>query len=203
MKEILSYSFEEYTQQVKSFHGAVAPGAVLGGYMIDLAYRNLPKDRLYDVICETGKCLPDAVQLLTPCSMGNQWMKVVDVGRFAMTFYDKETGDGVRVYLDFTLLDKWPAIKDWYLKLKPKAEQDKETILHEIRDAGSRVCGIEKIRVAPEHLAKKKGGSIAICPSCQEAYPSSAGAICLACKGGKLPYTSGNPGYIDRVPDII
>ena len=55
---------------------------------------------LFDAICETRNCLPDAVQLLTPCTIGNGWLKVVNVGRFALTLYDKYQGEGVRVYLD-------------------------------------------------------------------------------------------------------
>jgi len=31
-----------------------------------------------DAIVETLRCLPDAVQLFTPCSLGNGWMRVLD-----------------------------------------------------------------------------------------------------------------------------
>jgi formylmethanofuran dehydrogenase subunit E len=60
---------------VKSFHGYVAPGVVLGGVMVDLARRQLPPEVLFDAVCETRHCLPDAVQLLTPCTLGNGWLK--------------------------------------------------------------------------------------------------------------------------------
>jgi formylmethanofuran dehydrogenase subunit E len=35
---------------VHSFHGSIAPGVMLGGFMVDLAYRNLPSEILFDVI---------------------------------------------------------------------------------------------------------------------------------------------------------
>src|SRR4030042_1863444 len=68
---ILSYTFEEYFERVQSFHGFAAPGVVIGGFMVDLAYQHLPEDRLFDAICETAKCLPDAIQLLTSCTVAN------------------------------------------------------------------------------------------------------------------------------------
>src|SRR5208337_4410957 len=93
-KDILSHTFEEYAAMVESFHGYAAPGVLIGGFMVDLAYRSLPSNGLYNVICETAKCLPDAVQLLTPCSIGNRWLKIINVGRYALTFYDKHKGPG-------------------------------------------------------------------------------------------------------------
>ncbi len=90
-----SYAFDEYLQVVKSFHGHLAPGMIIGGVMVDLAQRQLAPEVLYDAVCETRNCLPDAVQLLTPCTIGNGWLKVVNIGRFALTLYDKYEGEGV------------------------------------------------------------------------------------------------------------
>lgn len=190
---ILSHTFEEYARMVKSFHGNTAPGVMIGGSMVDLAYRCLPEGGLYDVICETAKCLPDAVQILTPCSTGNQWLRIIDTGRFALAFYDKATGEGVRVFIDPQKLETWPEIKGWLLKLRPKAEQNTELLMREIERAGSDICSVEKIKVSLD-LLKKKKGSIVLCPSCGEPYPSLRGAICPACKGGLLPYESGPRG---------
>src|SRR5208282_754967 len=64
MGKILAYTFEEYSALVRKFHGSAAPGVMIGGFMVDLAYSRLPSGGLFDVICETAKCLPDAVQLL-------------------------------------------------------------------------------------------------------------------------------------------
>jgi len=189
VSNIISYSFDEYLKMVASFHGSPAPGVLIGGYMVDYAYRNLPSEGEYDIICETAKCLPDAVQLLTPCSIGNRWLKIIDVGRYALTFYEKRTGAGVRVYLDWKLLDKWPLIKGWYLKLTPKREQDDDLLRREIREAGADICRIQEVKVTIESQNKRKSSSISICPSCEEAYRSADGAICPACQGGILPYS--------------
>ena len=44
---ISDYSFEEYIEMVKSFHGHVAPGLVIGGFMVDLALKNLPEGEFF------------------------------------------------------------------------------------------------------------------------------------------------------------
>lgn len=191
---IMSHTFEEFAGMVKAFHGSAAPGIMIGGSMVDLAYRCLPEGGLYDVICETGKCLPDAVQLLTPCSIGNGWLKVMDTGRFSLAFYDKYTGEGTRVFIDPEKLDAWPEIRGWFLKLTPKAEQDTTRLMKEIEEAGSGICSVEKINVSLDLVKKKKGGAIALCPSCGEPYPSERGSLCPACKGEMLPYGSGPRG---------
>ncbi|MEN6617055.1 MAG: formylmethanofuran dehydrogenase subunit E family protein, partial [Syntrophorhabdus sp.] len=64
-KDILGYTFDEYKEMVRQFHGSDAPGLLIGGFMVSLAIENLPAGTLYDAVCETKQCLPDAVQLLT------------------------------------------------------------------------------------------------------------------------------------------
>ena len=49
------YSYDEYVERVKSFHGAVAPGVAIGGFMVDLALRNLPKGEVFDAVSETRR----------------------------------------------------------------------------------------------------------------------------------------------------
>ncbi len=191
-KEIRSHTFDEFAAMVKSFHGAAAPGVIIGGFMIELAYRMLPENGLYNVVCETAKCLPDAVQLLTPCSIGNRWLTIIDTGRYALTFYDKRTGRGIRVYLDYKRCEPWLEVRDWYLKLKTKQMQDGELLFAQIREAGTSLFGTEEVFVDLKSrlLVKKSSGSIAICPSCDEAYRASDGVVCPACRGAVLPYAS-------------
>ena len=198
MEKIGPYTYEQYCRRVKEFHGALAPGILVGGFMVDLACRNMPSGTLFDVISETVECLPDAVQLLTPCSVGNQWLKVIDVGRFAVTLYDKDTGEGVRVHLDTDKLHRWPAISEWFLKTRPKEQQDRARLLVQIREAGASIATIAQVTVSPDFIMGQTAKTVVVCPICNEAYRSGDGAICPACGGGRLPYvaqaerTSGN-----------
>jgi formylmethanofuran dehydrogenase subunit E len=184
---ICSYTFEEYIERIKSLHGFAAPGVAIGGFMVDLAYQHLAEGGLFDVVCETPKCLPDAIQILTPCTVGNGWLTVVNVGRYAMTIYDKSNGEGVRVFIDTAKIEAWPEIKNWLFKLKPKKEQDLELLMKQIKEAGTRICGIQHVTVALRLLEKKHRGDIALCPRCNEAYPGADGEICLGCQG-EFPY---------------
>jgi formylmethanofuran dehydrogenase subunit E len=182
------YSFEEYIHLVKSFHGNIAPGMIIGGFMVDKALGNTPAGELFDAICETPSCLPDAVQLLTPCTIGNGWLRVLNLGRYAVTLYEKYGGEGIRVYIDSSKLDAWPAIKEWLFKLKPKKLQNSKVLFEQIRNAGFELCGIQNVRVHSRFLEKRSKGSISICPICGEAYPLKDGNICRACDNEK-PYT--------------
>lgn len=181
------FDVEKYLSVVQSFHGHVAPGVVIGGFMVHLAKYALPGGVLFNAICETSVCLPDAIQLLTPCTVGNRWVKIINLGRFALSLYDKNQGSGFRVFLDPRKLDNWPEIKSWFFKLKPKAEQNTELLIAHIKEAGATLCGIHPVQIRPELLKKRKRGEITICPCCQEAYPAKDGAVCRGCQG-QSPY---------------
>jgi formylmethanofuran dehydrogenase subunit E len=181
------YTPEDYADTVMKFHGYTAPGVILGGYMVEAARRKLPENILYDAVSETTHCLPDAIQLLTPCTIGNGWLKVVNLGRYALCLYDKYSGDGVRVFLDPTKVDAWEHIADWYLKRKPKKEQDTESLLAQINAAGADVCSMQRVQISPSYLRDKRRGGMGICQLCQEAYPLADGSICRGCQG-EAPY---------------
>ncbi|MEW6658695.1 MAG: FmdE family protein [Thermodesulfobacteriota bacterium] len=187
MRKIGPYSFDEFLELVKSFHGYPAPGVVIGGVMADLARRHLPPDVFFDAVVETRNCLPDAVQLLTPCTTGNGWLKVVNLGRFALSLYDKYQGEGVRVFLDPAKVAPWSEIGAWYLKLRPKKEQESGLLLEQIREAGTGILGWGRVKVRPQFLQKRHRGRIVICPWCREAYPAQDGGICRGCQGD-APY---------------
>ncbi|HYR03407.1 MAG TPA: FmdE family protein, partial [Syntrophobacteria bacterium] len=144
---------------------------------------------LFNALCETPACLPDAVQLLTPCTVGNGWLKVINLGRYAVSLYDKDSGDGVRVFLDPRKLASWPEVEAWLFKLKPKAEQDKGLLLAQMAEAGAELCGVQSVKIQERFLKKQSRGRIALCPLCSEPYPERDGAICRGCQG-EAPYVA-------------
>ena len=186
---ICTYSYEEYIHLVKSFHGTLAPGLLIGGFIVDLAMKNLPEGELFDAVCETPVCLPDAVQILTPCTIGNGWLSIVNFGRYAVTLYEKYSGRGVRVYLDTEKLNRWPEVRDWYLKKKKKDQQDAEVLFAQIKEAGHQLLSVQKVQVEPEKVRRKKMGPVGVCPVCGEAYPLKDGGKCMNCQGA-TPYSS-------------
>lgn len=183
------YTFKEFKQRAKEFHGYPAPGLLIGGYMVEAAKARLPEGTLFEAMVESGKCLPDAVQLLTVCSIGNNWMKIKLLGRYAVSLYDKYTGEGFRVAIDQQKLEAWPEIKGWFMKLKPKAEQDTDKLFAEIEAAGDTICSVRPITIDKKYLGHGHMSAIDVCPVCGEAYPTSDGPICRGCQG-EAPYAT-------------
>ncbi len=189
MNMIGPYSIDDYIHLIKSFHGNLAPGLIIGGFMVDMARAGLPEEVLFDAISETGTCLPDAIQLLTPCTIGNGWLRIMNFGRYALSLYDKYEGTGVWVFMDSKKVEDWSEIRDWFFKIKPRKEQDVVKLRDQIIEAGTEILSLQKIVIDQSFLGKKGKGAIGKCPSCTEAYPIKDGPTCLACQGGS-PYKS-------------
>jgi formylmethanofuran dehydrogenase subunit E len=181
---------EHYLVALEEFHGWRAPGAVIGGFMVDLAQEGLPSGIEADALVETYHCLPDAVQLLTPCTFGNGWLKVLDWDKFALSLYDKKTLEGVRVWLDLAKARGFPEIYAWYMRLAPKKALPMEILLDRILAAGRTILSSAPVRITAFYEKKGKG-EIAVCSGCSEAYPARQGDPCLACQGH---------GYFELLP---
>jgi formylmethanofuran dehydrogenase subunit E len=179
---ILGQTKEEFLATIRNFHGFTAPGLVLGGFMVDMAISLIGKDIESDAIVETRYCLPDAVQLFTPCTVGNGWLKILDWDKFAITLYDRQTLNGHRVWLDLNKARDYPEIYDWYMRRKSKKELPLSVMLDAIFMAGNSVLSSRRVRITNFHLREKKGET-SVCPGCNEAYSLKQGSLCLACSG--------------------
>ncbi len=173
---------DSYLRALEDFHGWRAPGAVIGGFMVDWAASCLPPGIEADAIVETWHCLPDAVQLLTPCTLGNGWLKVLDWDKFALSLYDKKTLEGFRVWLDLAKAGAFPEIYAWYMRLAPKQALPLEVLLDRIIRAGRGILSAAPVRITGL-FGKKEKGKTAVCADCGEAYPLRQGDRCLACQG--------------------
>ncbi len=181
--KICGYSYRKYMRMINSFHGYPAPGLIIGGFMVDLALRNLPENALFQAVCESSVCIPDAVQLLTPYTIGNGRLSIVNSGRFAITLYDKYNGAGIRIFLDSEKLKNWPVIEEWFSKKKKKDEQDSDLLRTQIRKAGQGILSIQRVQVDIEKVRRKKIGQVGVCPVCHEVYPVKDGDSCKNCQG--------------------
>ena len=97
---ICGRSVEESLEEIKHFHGFAAPGLVIGALMVDWALDLIGRDTEVDAIVESTHCLPDAIQIFTPCTYGNGWMKVLDWDKFALSLYDKKELKKLRGWID-------------------------------------------------------------------------------------------------------
>lgn len=184
-----SYTVDQFIEAAGIFHGYAAPGLVLGGFMVDAALKALPDDILFDAISETSWCLPDAVQMLSPCSVGNGWLQILNLGLYAVSLYDKYTGHGVRIWVDLDKIAPDSEIRTWLLKTKPKKDQDSPLLRKQIIEAGASICSMRAVEVRQESRIKRSKGDIVACAICGEPFPAQFGAICRSCQG-ESPYVN-------------
>ena len=109
---------------------------MLAAFMTELALHSMGRTKHFHALCETDRDLPDAVQLLTPCTAGNGRLHVLDLGRFALTLFRTPGGKGVRVYLDLAKTAGWPHIRRWALQEPMADERSLVRLEREIRKAG-------------------------------------------------------------------
>jgi formylmethanofuran dehydrogenase subunit E len=177
--------------RLSEFHTYPAPGVLIGAFMVDYALELLgvtPDQKLYGV-CETPKCLPDALQTIAHCTTGNNRLKVVPIGKFAITINapsESDTAEAIRVYVDLAKLRKYPTIDTWYAN-SPAYDKHtmKATLQDEIFCAGRNILSFERVRVA---VKKKKRWSSVSCTSCGENIPDYLieGDRCGSC--GSMKY---------------
>jgi formylmethanofuran dehydrogenase subunit E len=174
---------DECLRIIENFHGWKAPGLVLGLFMVDRARERIGANVEADAIVETCHCLPDAVQLFTPCTVGNGWLKILDWDKFALTLYDRRELCGVRVWLDLAKTRQFPHLYSWFMRRVSKKELPLEVLLDTILAAGDSVLSSLEINVTRFYQRQKKGET-SVCPSCGEAYAAKLGVVCSACRGG-------------------
>lgn len=173
---------QQFLDDIEKFHGFTAPGLVIGGFMVDLAQKKIEPGIEADAVVETGSCLPDAIQIFTPCTTGNGWMKVVKWDKFALSLYNKKTFSGVRVWLDLEKAKQFPNVYNWFMHLVPKKELPLEVLLDSIIEAGDGILSWCEIQVKPE-MFKGKKRELGICPACHESFSRIQGEVCTSCRG--------------------
>lgn len=95
-------TFEEDIEIARKYHGHMRGGIVLGVRLARYACEVLGiddprKDRDLVVYVEAARCVSDGAYAVTGLTIGKGRLKLVDVGRMAMTFVESKTGRAVRV----------------------------------------------------------------------------------------------------------
>lgn len=194
---LLDDTLENYVRRVADFHGcfAKAPGVIIGCYMVEYAMELIgePKGKLH-AVAETRVCLTDCIQVMTGCTLGNKYLRLRDeLGRYAFSLYDRETGDGVRVYLDLTKIDPeaCPELYRFHTRTRaPEVLTDmkirKESglkVVEEFKRVGRAVLSYQWVHV---DLPRKLPLYPSIpCERCQEPFLRRPGEpdLCGVCRG--------------------
>jgi len=183
VNNICGVEYEAFLIQMEEFHGYRSPGILLGGLMLDTALNKLGATPYLNVVSETVVCLPDAVQMLTPCTFGNGFLQVLDWGKFAFTAYDRQTLSGIRVWLNHDRLSVYPIVRSWFERTgRPREKPPFEQLAAEILAAAPEIIIHRPVRLA---CALKDSQSVPTgpCPECGESYPLNHGPTCPACRG--------------------
>lgn len=102
---MIIWTKKEYDEQLAKaveFHGHLCGGIAIGtklamyglellGMELNQVHKNLI------VFLEIDRCMSDAVQSVTGCSMGKRTLKQMYYGKFAATFYNMDTGVALRI----------------------------------------------------------------------------------------------------------
>lgn len=87
-----------------AFHGHACPGLALGYRVAQAAMQRLrsgrPEDEEFVAMVENDACGVDAVQFVCGCTFGKGNLVFRDHGKQAFTFYNRKTGEGIRLYAE-------------------------------------------------------------------------------------------------------
>ena len=94
--------YEEQLAKACEFHGHICGGIAIGTKlaMYGLELLGMPLNERHKnliVFLEIDRCMSDAVQSVTGCSMGKRTLKQMYYGKFAATFYNQDTGEALRI----------------------------------------------------------------------------------------------------------
>jgi formylmethanofuran dehydrogenase subunit E len=163
-----------YLLRCAEFHSSPAPGLLIGAFMVDYALDLLhatPDEKLF-AVCETPKCLPDAPQVIAHITTGNGRLKVLPIGRFAVTVNrvsENPTAEAVRVYVDLEKIKNFPVIDKWFSNSPEFHKHTMGVALQEaIFRAGRGFLSYERVRVP---VKIKEAWKPVTCPTCGETVP--------------------------------
>lgn len=168
------------------FHTYPAPGLIMGAFMVDWAMEGLhatPGEKLF-AVAETRKCLPDALQVIARCTIGNNRLRVLNSGRFAIAMNrpsTAKTSEGVRVAVDAAQLEAFPTLRAWFMHDRAFDKRAMAgSLFDEILGGGRRYLSLERVQI---HFDPRKDWSAGRCDCCGEPVPNTLlrDGVCSTC----------------------
>jgi len=88
----MTENLSHYLEKGKTLHGDLCAGIVLGTRLSLVAMKALGmdpdcKNKNLIVFVETDRCIADAVQAITGCTLGHRTLKYMNYGKFSAAFY--------------------------------------------------------------------------------------------------------------------
>ncbi len=171
LKQVKDPELLSQIEKVVSFHGFLTSGALIGIQMLNIARRELDvKDgeRIY-VTCETKSCMPDPFQILAGATIGNSGLKILDLGKMAVTV-NKQAPEGaknlkgIRILLDPDKTKDYPKLHAWFLNTEKLPHVEIVPIL---LDAGDKVYSWKFVDL---EVPVRQNKRIQCCKKCGEMF---------------------------------
>ncbi len=171
-------------------HGHLAPGIALGLRMSELALSRLNAkkgDKHLIGISETARCLADAMQAATGCTLGHGNACVEDYGKLAITIGDERTKKGVRVALKDAANKHSSLMNKWMMRLGKLTHEEEEELGIQLLSLDEKYLLIQDVEINKVQNFEKS--RIVTCSICGELIPQVLTAIknnlvyCNACCG--------------------
>ncbi|MBP1911404.1 FmdE family protein [Thermococcus stetteri] len=161
---------EGILEYAREFHGHVCPYLALGIRASLIAMEELGVGRLDHsssvdesvlAVVEINSCFTDGVQVATGCTLGNNSLIYLDLGKTALTLVRRSTWEGVRVYADAEKLAKYypPGATELFNKVVKEREgtpEERKRLGELWEEAAMRMLHlpgeefkIERVRVPP------------------------------------------------------
>src|SRR3972149_3896390 len=194
-------------------HGHLAPGIALGLRMSEIALSrmNTKKGDKYLIgISETARCLADAMQAATGCTLGHGSAFVEDYGKLALTLGDIRTKKGVRVALKDDANKHSTLMNKWMMRLGKLSHEEEDELGMQLLDMEEKRFFIQDVEInRGQNFEKKK---IIQCGDCGELIPESLTErkenkiYCKSCRGtayyrllnGRKSSSTGNTDDADQ-----
>ncbi len=173
-----------------ALHGHLAPGIALGLRMSEfaLAQLDMRKGNKHLIgISETARCLADAMQAATGCTMGHGNAFVEDYGKLAITIGDSRTKKGMRVALKDDAYAFSPLMKKWIMRLGKLSHEEDDELGAQLLEMDEKYFLAQKVLINRDINFEKS--VISQCKRCGEFIPESlvirkdSCVYCIACGG--------------------
>jgi formylmethanofuran dehydrogenase subunit E len=167
---------------LEHFHGDQTPGLILGAIMVDWAFELLGIGSDPKAVVESRYFLSDAVQQLTPCTVGNGRLVTLDWDKMALSLFDRRRMAGYRVWLDLKKTRSSPPLYTWQMRLPLPPGTSSGHVISDILRAGRAALSHRAIPIT-KTFSSPREDAMGVCPQCDEAYPLRQGDRCRACRG--------------------
>ncbi|MBC3886826.1 formylmethanofuran dehydrogenase [Acetobacterium paludosum] len=173
-------SLEEDLKKAQKFHGHLCSGIILGVRIARaglnyLGIEDPSKNKDFIVYVEIDRCLTDAVQSVTGCSLGKRRLKWIDYGKMGACFIDMNTQKGIRIVVN--------------AKKNPSPDQDALSFWGQFTDEQLFKFELVAVNIKKEDLPGKPTNS-AMCEICHEKVMDGrviikdGKVLCEACANG-------------------